>query len=263
MTTSTPAQIFISYATKDGAGFAANLRRDLQNRGHNIWQDITALEGGRDWWTQIEERLKSKELQHVVLALTPAALSRPIIRDEIHLARQEGKTLIPVRGPGFDGSATLPRHIGQVMDLEKPEHKATFLRMLDGPSLQKPVPMMARMPPLDYVARPVEFNALKGLLLDPGSNEAVAITAALRGTTGYGKTTLARALAYDNDIRDAYFDGTLFVELGQKGVGRIVALISDIIGLIDKDRKARDFHTPDGAGTALAQIVQAHPKKLG
>ena len=44
----------------------------------------------------------------------------------------------------------------------------------------------------------------------------MAITAALRGAGGYGKTTLARALAHDPDIAGAYFDGILWVELGEK-----------------------------------------------
>ena len=42
MTMGTPAKIFISYATKDGAEAAASLRRDLEARGFAIWQDIAA-----------------------------------------------------------------------------------------------------------------------------------------------------------------------------------------------------------------------------
>jgi hypothetical protein len=40
-------------------------------------------------------------------------------------------------------------------------------------------------------------------LLD-AKGDSVAITAALRGAGGYGKTTLAKALAHDPDIQDAY-----------------------------------------------------------
>jgi hypothetical protein len=36
------------------------------------------------------------------------------------------------------------------------------------------------------------------------------------GAGGYGKTTLAKALAHDPDIQDAYFDGILWAELGEK-----------------------------------------------
>ncbi|MFZ1104160.1 MAG: hypothetical protein WAN86_15175 [Hyphomicrobiaceae bacterium] len=65
----------------------------------------------------------------------------------------------------------------------------------------KRVPMMAPEPPADFVPRPVEFDGLKRRLLD-AKGDAVGITAALRGAGGYGKTTLARALAHDPDIQD-------------------------------------------------------------
>jgi|SRR5262245_44786197 len=45
MTMGTPAKIFISYATKDGAEAAASLRRDFEARGFTIWQDVAALKG--------------------------------------------------------------------------------------------------------------------------------------------------------------------------------------------------------------------------
>ena len=69
------ARIFISYSRKDGAKFAADLRKRLLREKFSIWQDIVALEGGRDWWSQIEGVLKSKILQHFVLVVTPAALA--------------------------------------------------------------------------------------------------------------------------------------------------------------------------------------------
>jgi hypothetical protein len=53
---------FISYSRKDGAVFAAWLRGWLGERHLSVWQDIVALGGGRDWWSQIEEALKSKVL---------------------------------------------------------------------------------------------------------------------------------------------------------------------------------------------------------
>jgi hypothetical protein len=94
------ARTFISYSRKDGEKFAAYLRKRLLKENLSVWQDITALEGGRDWWSQIEDVLKSNALQHFVLVVTPAALASPVVRREIRLARQEGKTVCPVKGPG-------------------------------------------------------------------------------------------------------------------------------------------------------------------
>src|SRR5262249_32489782 len=155
-----------------------------------------------------------KELQHFVLIVTPGALASPIVRREIRLARQEGKTFLPVKGPGLGELSALPRWIGQLIDPGLSEHRTTLQRILQSPSRAKRMPMMAPEPPPDFVPRPAEFEALKTQLLSPDTRDAVAITAALRGAGGYGKTTLARALAHDEDIQDAYFDGVLWVELG-------------------------------------------------
>src|SRR5215469_17447029 len=66
------ARIFISYSRKCGDKFAANLRDKLVSQQLSVWQDIIALEGGRDWWSQIEEVIRAKTLEHFVLVVTPA-----------------------------------------------------------------------------------------------------------------------------------------------------------------------------------------------
>jgi len=70
------ARIFISYARKEGAGFAAILREKLLRQQLSVWQDIVSLEGGRDWWSQIEEAIRSNALEHFVLVVTPAVGQR-------------------------------------------------------------------------------------------------------------------------------------------------------------------------------------------
>jgi hypothetical protein len=245
------ARIFISYSRKDGAEFAANLRNRLQKENLSIWQDLTALEGGRDWWSQIEDALKSKILQHFVLVITPAALGSPVVRREIRLARQEGKTACPVKGPELGDLGKLPRWLGQVYDLDLPEHVTTLIRVLQDQSRQKRVPMMAPEPPPDFVQRAVEFDVLKRELLD-AKGDAVAITAALRGAGGYGKTTLARKLAHDPDIQDAYFDGILWVELGEKAEN-LLSIISDLI--IRLTGEAPGLQTINAAASALGEAL--------
>src|SRR5208337_2271028 len=141
------ARVFVSYSRKDGAAFAASLREKLLKQDLSVWQDIVALEGGRDWWSQIEEALRSKALQHFVLVVTPAALESSYVRREIRLARQEGKTVCPVRGPGLKDLGGLPRWLGQIYDLDLTEHQTTLVRVLEADSRQKRVPMMAPEPP--------------------------------------------------------------------------------------------------------------------
>lgn len=247
-----PGRTFISYSRKDGAEYAAWLRGWLGKHDLSVWQDIVALEGGRDWWSQIEDALKSKALQHFVMVLTPAALASPVVRREIRLARQEGKTVCPLRGPGLADLGALPRWIGQVYDLALTEHQTTLIRILQDVSRQKRVPMMAPEPPEDFVPRPKEFDALKAQLLDARGDAVAGITAALKGAGGYGKTTLAKALARDSDIQDAYFDGTLWAELGEKPE-RLLAILSDLIALLTGERLG--LETIAAAATKLGEAL--------
>ena len=120
----------------------------------------------------------------------------------------------PILVPLYCPWSALPRWLGQVYDLDRGEHRTTLKRVLEDQSRQSRVPMMAPEPPPELVERPREFEALKAALLDPDTQDAVAITAALRGAGGYGKTTLAMALAHDPEIQDAFFDGILWGELG-------------------------------------------------
>jgi hypothetical protein len=224
------ARIFVSYSRKDGAAFADELRNRLLTQDLSVWQDLVGLEGGRDWWSQIEEAIRSKALQHFVFIVTPEALASPVVRREIRLARQEGKTVSPIKGPGLGELGKLPRWLGQVYDLSLAEHFTTLIRVLQDQSRQKRVPMMAPEPPADFVRRPTEFDALKKKLLD-AKGDAVAISAALKGAGGCGKTTLARGLAHDPDVQDAYFDGVLWVELGERPEN-LLGMIADLITIL-------------------------------
>lgn len=222
------ARIFISYSRNDGgAEFAADLRHELISEGFSVWQDIVSLEGGRDWWSQIEDAIKSPSLDHLVLVLTESALENSVIRREIRLARQEGKTVLPIKGPGMDRLDRLPRWIGQIYDLDLTDHKQKFLLVLASPSQQSRVPLMAPEPPKDFVERLKEIATLKKKLLDR-NGDSLTISVALKGAGGFGKTTLAMAIAHDADIQDAYFDGILWVELGQNPTD-ILEKLSDLI----------------------------------
>lgn len=221
------ARIFISYSTRDGSEAAARLRSRLEAQDFEIWQDVVGLRGGRDWWSQIEQILRAPSLEHLVLVVSNSALERPVIRQEVRLARQEGVQVTPVRATDKLDYFTFPRWLGHVLDLDKPEHWKVLINTLAKPSQQNRVPMMAPEPPADYVARPAEFEALKRQLIDK-RGDAIAITAALKGAGGLGKTTLARALAHDDEVQTAYFDGTLWVGLGEQPEN-LLGILGDLI----------------------------------
>ncbi|RPJ79640.1 MAG: hypothetical protein EHM20_00815 [Alphaproteobacteria bacterium] len=64
--------------------------------------------------------------------------------------------------------------------------------------------------------RDAEYNQLVEALLNGQRDRAVAITTTLRGAGGYWKTTLAKAVCYDPKITKKFFDGILWVTLGEK-----------------------------------------------
>jgi hypothetical protein len=94
--------------------------------------------------------------------------------------------------------------------------------------------MAADLPP-DLIARPQEFEAVKQSLLSRERSRPTAITAALRGAGGYGKTTLALMLCHDLEIQTAFPDGILWVTLGEKPVN-VIAKIEELIFLLSNEQ---------------------------
>jgi hypothetical protein len=52
---------FYFIAWSDGEQFARNLRNKLEQK-LALWQDRTEMEGGKNWWNQIEEALKVRRI---------------------------------------------------------------------------------------------------------------------------------------------------------------------------------------------------------
>src|SRR5688500_8175208 len=110
--------VFISYARSDGAALARDLTRRLQAEGIPLWRDLDRLEGGRDWWLQIEAALD--EVEFMVLIMTPAAAESAVVRKEWRYARQRGVCVYPVKGNADLDFDALPRWMRNVYfyDLE-------------------------------------------------------------------------------------------------------------------------------------------------
>lgn len=218
------------------------------------------MEGGRDWWLQITEALKRVEF--MVLVMTPNAMCSPIIRKEWRYARQQGVCVYPVKGVA-DAKLnynSLPRwmrsvHFYDVGDLHKnrtgPEWRK-FVNDLNTRCQQPRVPFMVEDLPEHFVSRPEEFNRLRGWLLDEQREEPIAITAALRGAGGYGKTTLARALCHNEAIQEAFDDGILWVTLGENP-GDLLGRIQDLIQTLDETQPK--FTGIDAAVACLVELL--------
>jgi hypothetical protein len=211
--------IFLSYPRTDEPE-AAKLRERLQREAPDIRikQDRLSLEGGVGWWKQITDAIDSVEF--LVLVMAPAALTSGNVEKEWRYARQQGVCVYPVKGaPDSELQfETMPRWMSKAhfFDLEK--EWPTFLAHLRKGCDKRRVPFMAPDLPPHFVPRPAEFGALKKLLLLEGRGQAVAITTAVTGAGGFGKTTLAAALCHDADILEQFDDGILWVTLGQTPV---------------------------------------------
>ena len=241
MTAPSKPRIFLSYARSDLA-FARKLRERLIAEGLDPpWHDQTHMSAG-EWWDQIEVALTSPACEHVILVLSPAALAEKrhlVVKREWKLARREGKTVLPVVAPGGLGLGDRDLMPGwmnatHAFDFEGADGDTQWSNLiaeLKKPGRQSRRPFMALAMPEGFVARPEEFAKLKAALLDTKGN-AVAITAALRGAGGFGKTVLAQVLAHDDDLQDAFYDGVLWVTLGERPslVEKLADLLKTLTG---------------------------------
>jgi hypothetical protein len=113
--------------------------------------------------------------------------------------------------------------------------RAGLVRLLPGLSADgqpgRPRLFQARDLPKGYIPRPKAFDEIKHLLLNQQGQPTTAITTALRGAGGFGKTTLALALCHDPDVQEAFPDGILWVELGEQPPGAL-ALLNSLLAAV-------------------------------
>ena len=243
-------RVFISYARSDGEPLATELRQRLEAEHIPLWQDRIGMEGGRDWWQQITEALDKVEF--MVLVMTPVAMLSETVHKEWRYARQQGVCVYPVKGvPDLDFN-TLPHWMRNAHFYDLDFEWQKLVNDLNTRCQQQRVPFMVEDLPSDYVPRPQEFEALIDRLLDQQLEEPVAITAALRGAGGYGKTTMAKALCHDEHIQQAFDDGILWVTLGENP-GNLVGKVEDLIYMLNQERPG--FTGIDAAGARLAELL--------
>jgi WD40 repeat protein len=249
-TTKPRSGVFISYARDDGEEFAKLLRQRLHGEGISLWRDRESMEGGRDWWLQITDALD--QVEFMVLVVTPKAIESDTVRKEWRYARQQGVCVYPIKGATDLDFESLPRWMRSVhfYDLEREWQK--FVNDLNTRCQQKRVPFMVGDLPDDFVLRRGEFDQLLKFLVNEQREEPVAITAALRGAGGYGKTTLAKSLCHDDRVQDAFDDGILWVTLGESP-GDLTGRVEDLIVTLGDERPG--FTTLDAAVNRLKELL--------
>jgi WD40 repeat protein len=240
---------FLSYARRDGEAIAHALRDRLATDTPDIpvWIDRLELEGGIGWWRQIEEQLDRAEF--LILIMTPAALSSDNTRREWRSARQRGVCVYPIKGAPDEALdySILPRWMRKAHFYDPEREWQKLLAHLRRGCQSARVPFMAPPLPGGYVERPRETEALVSLLLAGESQGPVAITTALRGAGGFGKTTLATAICHDERVVESFDDGILWVTLGQtpnllNEVTKLYAALSgERPGFVDLDDATREL----------------------
>jgi WD40 repeat protein len=228
------SRVFLSYAREDGEEFATRLRKRLLTEQHEIglWQDRSEIEGGVGWWKQIEAALD--QVRFLLIVMTPATMRSEMTRKEWRYARQRGVNVYPIKGcPDAElDYAGLPNWMRKAhfFDLEK--EWETFVNYLKSDRRPPRVPFMAPDFPEGFVQRPREFEQLIVQLLEEKGGSPIAVTTALQGAGGYGKTTLAMALCHDDRVIRAFDDGVLWVTLGQNPnlLGELTKLYEALTG---------------------------------
>jgi WD40 repeat protein len=210
------ARVFISYARSDGEVIASDLRTRLGKEHPEItlWMDRSRMVGGVGWWKQITEALDHVEI--LIMVLTPGALQSDTAAKEWRYARQQGVRVCPVmQSPDGLKFESLPGWMRKSHCYNLSREWERFVSYLYSEGRDNRVPFMAPDLPHRYVPRPAEFQALLAQLLDESGDNARAVTTALHGAGGFGKTTLACMLCHDEKLITAFDDGILWVSLGE------------------------------------------------
>ncbi len=246
--------VFISYSRVDEA-FAESLETRLRDLDRfDVKRDRRVLDAGEDWWRQLQEKIR--EADSLILCISPAALESPNVRREWMYAKQVGTRVVPVLAAPMSYSAFptwLSRvHVPDVRE-EAAGHAETwagFVETLAKNYVPHYAPNMARKPSADFVARPAEFGVIRKNLL----NESGHLIAAIHGPSGTGKSALAEALCYDDEVIDWFYDGILWLTVSESGTHD--GLLAGARDLITKMSGTNPKETTlDGIRTALRDAV--------
>ena len=248
-----PNRIFISYSRADGREFAEAVERRLTESGITAWRDLKSMESG-DIRPQVLRAIET--VQHFVLILSRRALTSDWIEREWSHARMVGRKVSPVLADRSIRRSDLPPWIRreEVYDISEDERWRQLVRVLEGPGQVRRVSWMAGDVSEGFVPRPAEYDALKQAVLGTKAEGPVALTTALRGAGGYGKTVLADYLCHDPDIRFEFTDGILRVAIGKER-DDVTALVMDLIEKLAPDAKRPGFTDIDTAAAHLAELI--------
>ncbi len=251
------AEVFISFANADGRPLAQDLRDCLEAAGIRCWLEPEDMQGGEPWKQQILDALD--KVRFMLLVLTKGALGSEWVPWEWKSARSRRVRIVPVMPddpaikPDIQQIPQMIRHVDFWKDPS--ERGGLVLHIKSRPEPPLRAPFLVPDKPKTYVQRTQEYEALRDLLLDKQRVNPVAITTAIEGGGGFGKSTLAKALCHDDDIYNAFTDGIVWVELGPgKDESSVIHGLSSIYRAFTA--KTPEFASRREAASAVAETLR-------
>jgi WD40 repeat protein len=246
----THPRVLISYMPQDGYMLADIIWKRLVAARIAVYEDLMPDRDQRDWWHRLSSAIA--QVEYLILIMTPAAVEAETVRRQWRIARQHGTCIFPVTRADDIDYARLPRWIRQTHFYNFQIEADKLVTSLEGVCQTPRVPFMADDLPDDYVARTVALNQVIRLLFDAEREEAIAGTVALVGAGGYGKSMLAAAVCHDDDIRQVFDDGILWVTLGETPQD-ISHYVIDLIETLSGERPG--FTTLDAAVIRFGELL--------
>jgi hypothetical protein len=97
-----------------------------------------------------------------------------------------------------------------------------------------PAPPSLRLPPVWLVDRPTEVDSIVRALRRRGGRSTVAVTTALHGAGGFGKTTVAEVVCADRRVRRLLRGRIYWITLGRDAIGQtaIISKVNDLVRVV-------------------------------
>ena len=86
-------QVFISYSRKDLA-FVERLAKDLKGAGLEVWYDLSGLEVGQRWGSEIQKAIRKSK--YILIILSPASARSEWVEREVLFASNRKLKVVPV-----------------------------------------------------------------------------------------------------------------------------------------------------------------------
>lgn len=251
------------------------LARKLREAGVEPFLDIWHLIPGEPRQEALETALDQSLTCAVFLGETLDAWQNEEMRSALETRMHDPSfRVIPVLLPGSREPRIeeLPRFLRRltVVDFRRGLDDAdAFHRLLAGirgeapdahlsGSSPPPRPYRCMAPPRELFVQRREYGQVVDVLCARGGARhgmTVALTTALHGAGGFGKTALALEICYDERVRERFPDGILWATLGEDidEVGVLVRILDLIRWWTEKDPPA--FETVDAAGARLRTLL--------